>query len=74
MGDLLTGPQPPTTTAIKALLRRAFKPQGRTEPTTSNGGLRLRRNAESAKLVTGFLRSLKVAHLERSTERRFVLR
>ena len=25
MGDLLTGPQPPTTTAIKALLRRTFK-------------------------------------------------
>src|SRR5436189_158131 len=32
MGDLLTGPQPPTTTAIKALLRTTFKTQDRTEP------------------------------------------
>ena len=42
MGDLLTGPQPPTTAAIKALLRRTSKTQPRTEPSESPGGSRLR--------------------------------
>jgi tetratricopeptide (TPR) repeat protein len=42
MGDLLTGPQPPHTTAIKALLRRTFKIQARTEPSALLGGSRLR--------------------------------
>jgi hypothetical protein len=32
MGDPLTGPRLPHTTAIKSLLRRTFKPQARTEP------------------------------------------
>jgi xanthine dehydrogenase YagS FAD-binding subunit len=42
MGDLLTGPQPPHTTAIKALLRRTFKTQARTEPSALLGGSRLK--------------------------------
>ena len=41
MGDLLTGPQPPTTAAIKALLRRTSKTQPRTEPSEPPGGSRL---------------------------------
>ena len=44
MGDLLTGPQPPHTTATKALLRRTFKTQARTEPSASLGGSRLSTN------------------------------
>jgi hypothetical protein len=41
MGDLLTGPQPPSTTATKALLRRTLKTQARTEPGALLGGSRL---------------------------------
>jgi hypothetical protein len=42
MSDLLTGPRLPHTTAIKALLRRTFNPQLRTEPSALLGGSRLR--------------------------------
>jgi len=51
MGDLLTGPQPPPTTAIKALLRRTFKSQARTEPTPSFGGSRLKEHFPDSRIV-----------------------
>jgi hypothetical protein len=51
-GDLLTGPQPPDTTAIKALLRRTFKSQARTEPSALLGGSRLSPSAVAFPAIT----------------------
>jgi hypothetical protein len=48
MGDLLTGPRLPHTIAIKSLLRRTFKRQGRTEPIPLRGGSRLRLQRKKA--------------------------